>query len=173
MRVRMRDNIRNISPWVWVPSLYFAEGIPYFLVNSISVMLFAKMGVPNDQLSFFTTLLYFPWLLKAFWSPFVDILRTKRWWIIAMQALMSGMCILVTLTMPHPSAEMMNKMSVKRKVLTDVALAAIVSAAGWGSVTVNRIHSAVSSACMAMIHHRLVRIISTNGLHSPFRNHGK
>lgn len=69
-------------------------------------MLFAKMGVPNDQLSFFTTLLYFPWLLKAFWSPFVDILRTKRWWIIAMQALMSGMCILVTLTMPHPSAEM-------------------------------------------------------------------
>ena len=68
-------------------------------------MLFAKMGVPNDQLAFFTTLLYFPWFLKGIWSPFVDILRTKRWWIIAMQALLTGLCILLTLTLPHPAAE--------------------------------------------------------------------
>lgn len=69
-------------------------------------MLFAKMGVPNDQLTFFTTLLYFPWFLKGLWSPFVDILRTKRWWIIAMQALMTILCILLTITLPHPSAEL-------------------------------------------------------------------
>ena len=69
-------------------------------------MLFAKMGVPNDQLAFFTTLLYFPWFLKGLWSPFVDILRTKRWWIIAMQVLLTALCILMTLTLPHPSAEM-------------------------------------------------------------------
>ena len=65
---------KHISPWIWVPTLYFTEGIPYFLVNSISVMLFAKMAVPNDQLAFFTTLLYFPWFLKGLWSPFVDII---------------------------------------------------------------------------------------------------
>ena len=98
--------MKHNSPWLWVPTLYFTEGIPYFLVNSISVMLFAKMGVPNDQLSFFTTLLYFPWFLKGLWSPFVDILRTKRWWIVSMQALISALCILLTLTLPHPSAEM-------------------------------------------------------------------
>ena len=69
-------------------------------------MLFAKMGVPNDQLAFFTTLLYFPWFLKGLWSPFVDVFRTKRWWIVAMQALMTALCILLTLTLPHPSAEM-------------------------------------------------------------------
>ena len=91
---------------MWVPTLYFTEGIPYFLVNSISTMLFAKMGVPNDQLAFFTTLLYFPWFLKGLWSPFVDVFRTKRWWIVAMQALMTALCILLTLTLPHPSAEM-------------------------------------------------------------------
>lgn len=68
-------------------------------------MLFAKMGVPNDQLAFFTTLLYFPWFLKGLWSPFVDIIRTKRWWIIAMQALMTILCIVLTLTLPHPAAE--------------------------------------------------------------------
>ena len=70
-------------------------------------MLFAKMGVPNDQLAFFTTLLYFPWFLKGLWGPFVDIFRTKRWWIIAMQALMTVLCVLLTLTLPHPEAEMM------------------------------------------------------------------
>jgi PAT family beta-lactamase induction signal transducer AmpG len=96
----------RISPWVWVPTLYFTEGIPYFLVNSISVMLFAKMGVPNDQLAFFTTLLYFPWFLKGLWSPFVDILRTTRWWVISMQALLTVLCILLTISLPHPSAEM-------------------------------------------------------------------
>ena len=70
-------------------------------------MLFAKMGVPNDQLAFFTTLLYFPWFLKGLWGPFVDVFRTKRWWIIAMQALMTVLCILLTFTLPHPEAEMM------------------------------------------------------------------
>ena len=101
----MTNNKRQISPWVWVPTLYFTEGIPYFLVNSISVMMFARMGVPNDQLAFFTTLLYFPWFLKGLWSPFVDILRTKRWWIIAMQILLTALCILLTVSLPHPAAD--------------------------------------------------------------------
>jgi len=70
-------------------------------------MLFAKMGVPNDQLAFFTTLLYFPWFLKGLWSPFVDILRTKRWWIITMQALLTVLCILLTISLPHPAQETM------------------------------------------------------------------
>ena len=89
--------------WFWVPTLYFAEGIPYFLVNNISVMMFAKMGVPNGQLAFFTTLLYFPWFLKGLWSPIVDVIKTKRWWIIAMQALMVAAMVLLTLTLPKPA----------------------------------------------------------------------
>jgi len=92
------------NPWLWVPTLYFAEGIPYFIVNNISVLMLAKMGVPNDKMAFFTSLLYLPWTIKPFWSPFVDIIRTKRWWIIAMQILMSAAFILLTLSMPHPDA---------------------------------------------------------------------
>ncbi len=99
------SNNKFSSPWWWVPTLYFAEGIPYFLVNNISVMMFTKMGVPNDQMSFFTTLLYFPWFLKGLWSPVIDIVKTKRWWIIIMQILMTAMMIILALTMPHPSAE--------------------------------------------------------------------
>lgn len=93
------------SPWLWIPTLYFAEGIPYFLVNNISVMLFTRMGVPNGEMAMFTSLLYLPWLIKPFWSPFVDIFRTKRWWIITMQILMTVAFVLLTFSMPHPSPE--------------------------------------------------------------------
>ena len=92
------------NPWWWVPTLYFAEGVPYFIVNNISVMMFTKMGVPNGAMSFFTTLLYFPWFLKGLWSPIVDVVKTKRWWIVAMQILMTAMMILLTITLPKPDA---------------------------------------------------------------------
>ena len=90
---------------MWIPTLYFAEGIPYFLVNNISVMMFTKMGVPNGDMALFTSLLYLPWTIKPFWSPFVDIFKTKRWWVIAMQLLMTAAFVLLTLTIPHPSAD--------------------------------------------------------------------
>lgn len=83
------------SPWLWVPTLYFAEGIPYFLVNTISVIMFTDMGMPNGQMSLYTSLLYLPWVIKPFWSPFVDLIKSKRWWIISMQILMTAaMCLL-------------------------------------------------------------------------------
>lgn len=94
------------SPWWWVPTLYFAEGVPYFVVNNISVMMFTKMGVPNGDMSFFTTLLYFPWFLKGIWSPLVDVVKTKRWWIVTMQILMTALMVLLTLTLPLPDASM-------------------------------------------------------------------
>ena len=99
-------NVKQLNPWFWIPTLYFAEGIPYFLVNNISVMMFTKMGVPNGQMALFTSLLYLPWTIKPFWSPFVDIIKTKRWWFIAMQILMTAAFVLLTITIPHPSPEL-------------------------------------------------------------------
>ena len=66
-------------------------------------MMFTKMGVPNGDMALFTSLLYLPWTIKPFWSPFVDIFKTKRWWVIAMQLLMTAAFVLLTLTIPHPS----------------------------------------------------------------------
>ncbi|MBB1538668.1 MAG: MFS transporter [Prevotella sp.] len=102
----MKSN--NVSPWLWVPTLYFAEGVPYFIVNNISVMMFTKMGVPNGDMAFFTTLLYFPWFLKGIWSPLVDVVRTKRWWIVTMQVLLTALMVLLTLTLPHPEVDVIN-----------------------------------------------------------------
>ncbi len=69
--------------------MYLAEGIPYFLVTSISITLFAQLGVPNSEMALFTSLIAFPWVFKPLWSPFVDVLRTKRWWVLTMQILMA------------------------------------------------------------------------------------
>lgn len=97
--------MNRTTPWAWVPTLYFAQGIPYFIVNNISVLMFAKMGVPNGEMALFTSLLYLPWSIKPFWSPFVDIIKTKRWWTITMQLIMSAAFILLACTIPHPDAE--------------------------------------------------------------------
>ncbi len=89
---------------MWGPTLYIAEGVPYFVVNNISVMMFTKMGVPNGDMSFFTTLLYFPWFLKGIWGPIVDVVKTKRWWIVSMQVLITALMVLLTVTLPKPDA---------------------------------------------------------------------
>ena len=73
------------SPWWWIPSLYIAEGLPYFAVNTLTVIMYTNLGVSLADMAFFTGWLYLPWVLKPFWSPFVDLFQTKRWWILAMQ----------------------------------------------------------------------------------------
>ncbi len=98
-------NLKANNPWYWIPTLYFAEGIPYFIVNNISVIMFNNMGVPKGEMSLFTSLLYLPWVIKPLWSPFVDIIRTKRWWIMAMQIIMSIAFAMTAFSLPHPSAE--------------------------------------------------------------------
>ena len=98
-------NIRTKSPWWWVPTLYFAEGIPYFIVNNISVVMFTNMDMPNGELALYTSLLYLPWVIKPLWSPFVDIIKNKRWWIIAMQIVMSAAMLLLPFLLPHSYGE--------------------------------------------------------------------
>lgn len=88
------------TPWLWVPTLYLAEGIPYFIVTAISVTLFAQLGVPNSEMALFTSLITFPWVIKPIWSPFVDVLKTKRWWVLTMQALMCISILLIGIFAP-------------------------------------------------------------------------
>ena len=97
--------MKKENPWLWVPTLYFAEGIPYFIVNNISLVMFKNMGMPNGMLAFYTSLLYLPWVIKPLWSPFVDIIKTKRWWILTMQILMSAAMLLLPFLLPQESGE--------------------------------------------------------------------
>ena len=88
------------SPWAWIPSLYFAEGIPYVVVMTVSVIMYKRLGVSNTEIALYTSWLYLPWVIKPLWSPLVDVLKTKRWWIVAMQLLIGGGLAGVALTLP-------------------------------------------------------------------------
>jgi len=83
------------NPWLFVPSLYFGEGLPYILINTVSVIVYKKMGVDNASIAFWTSWLYLPWVIKMLWGPLVDMNSTKRNWLLATQALMAA-CMLVT-----------------------------------------------------------------------------
>ena len=121
-------SLKSINPWLWVPTLYFLEGIPYFLVNNISMVMFNQMGVPNGEMSFFTTLLYFPWALKFLWAPFVDLIKTKRWWFLTMQFLMLGLAVLTIFSIPQPDAATIAAMGTEVKLFTGVLIAFIIMA---------------------------------------------
>ncbi|SHL01222.1 MFS transporter, PAT family, beta-lactamase induction signal transducer AmpG [Xylanibacter ruminicola] len=90
------------SPWAWVPTLYFAEGVPYVAVMTISVIIYKRLGLSNADITLYTSWLYLPWVIKPLWSPFVDMLRTKRWWILAMQILIAASLAGVAFTIPGP-----------------------------------------------------------------------
>src|SRR5512141_3393559 len=77
------------SPWFWVPSPYVSQGIPYVIVMTMSVVMYKRLGISNTDIALYTSWLYLPWVLKPLWSPLVDITRTKRFWVVSMQFLVS------------------------------------------------------------------------------------
>lgn len=81
---------KRVSPWAWVPTLYFAQGLPYVSVMTIAVIMYKRLGLSNTDIALYTSWLYLPWVIKPIWSPFVDLVKTKRAWVIAMQALVAA-----------------------------------------------------------------------------------
>ena len=88
------------NAWAWIPTLYFAEGLPYVIVMTVSVIMYKRLNISNTDIAFYTGWLYLPWVIKPFWSPIVDNLRTKRFWIFSMQLLVGGGLAGVAFTIP-------------------------------------------------------------------------
>lgn len=88
------------NPWSWIPSLYVAEGLPYVAVMTISVIMYKRLGISNTDIAFYTGWLYLPWVIKPFWSPFVDLIRTKRWWTVTMQFLIAIAFACIAFSLP-------------------------------------------------------------------------
>lgn len=90
----------NRNPWFWIPTLYLAEGFPYVAVMTISVIMYKRLNISNTEIALYTSWLYLPWVIKPFWSPIVDLLKTKRFWIILMQFCIGVGLAGVALTIP-------------------------------------------------------------------------
>lgn len=93
-------NLKLSRPYLWVPSLYFAEGLPYVAVMTVSLILYKQLGLSNADITFYTSWLYLPWVIKPLWSPFVDVVKTKRWWILTMEVLIGAAFGGVAFTIP-------------------------------------------------------------------------
>lgn len=92
----------KLEVWRWVPTLYFSQGIPYVVVMTLSVIMYKNMGISNSDIALYTSWLYLPFVIKPFWSPFVDMYRTKRFWIVSLEMLIGTLFGLVALTIPLP-----------------------------------------------------------------------
>jgi len=88
------------NPWAWVPSLYVAEGIPYIMAMTVSVVLYKRLGISNTDIALYTSWLYLPWVIKPLWSPFVELFRTKRYWILLMQLLTGALLACIAFFIP-------------------------------------------------------------------------
>ncbi len=93
---------RSRSPWAWIPTLYFAQGLPYVAVMTISVIMYKRLGISNTDIALYTGWLYLPWVIKPFWSPFVDIISTKRRWTLTMQWLIAAAFAGIAFALPTP-----------------------------------------------------------------------
>lgn len=82
--------MKDRNPWAWVPTLYFAEGLPYIAVTVLAIEIYMQLGLSDAEITFYTSWLYLPWVIKPFWSPFLDLYKTKRWWITTMQLLLGS-----------------------------------------------------------------------------------
>jgi PAT family beta-lactamase induction signal transducer AmpG len=91
------------SPWLWLPSLYFSQAIPYVIVMMLSVIMYKANGISNTDIALYTSWLYLPWVIKPLWSPFVDMFRTKRCWIVSLQLVIGAALGMVALTARLPS----------------------------------------------------------------------
>lgn len=83
------DNKKK-NPWAWIPTLYFAEGLPYVVVMTLAVVMYMEMGMSDTEIALYTAWLGLPWVIKPLWSPFVDLYKTKRWWVLSMQLLLGA-----------------------------------------------------------------------------------
>lgn len=94
----MKPATRN--PWAWIPTLYFAEGLPYVFVMTVSVIMYKRLEISNTDIALYTSWLYLPWVIKPLWSPIVEILKTKRYWIVVMQLVIGAALAGIAFTLP-------------------------------------------------------------------------
>jgi PAT family beta-lactamase induction signal transducer AmpG len=93
-------NNKRIPPMLWIPSLYFAEALPYVTVMSIATIMYKQMNLTNTEIALYTGWLYLPWVIKPLWSPIVDLLSTKRKWVLWMQGIMCVSLAMVGFSLP-------------------------------------------------------------------------
>lgn len=97
------ENGRRLSPWIWIPTLYFAEGIPNSIVSDASKVMYTDFGLTVEMLGVVTGLMYWAWVVKPLWSPLVDLVKSKRWWIVLTEVLLAASFLGLSVAIQSPN----------------------------------------------------------------------
>ena len=95
--------MKRFSPFRWVPSLYFAMGLPFVVLNMVSAVMFKDLGISDTEIAFWTSLIMWPWTIKFLWSPLLELYRTKKFWVVATQLLSGVLFGLAALALHLPA----------------------------------------------------------------------
>ena len=98
-----KSDIRRVNPVSWVPTLYFAMGMPFVVLNMVSSLMYKGMGVSDKQITFWASLIMLPWTLKPLWSPFLEMYKTKKFFVVLTQILSGIMFALIAFALNLPS----------------------------------------------------------------------
>ncbi|ETD16084.1 MULTISPECIES: MFS transporter [Prevotellaceae] len=98
-----KSDIRRVNPVLWVPTLYFAMGMPFVVLNMVSTLMYKGMGVSDAQITFWASLIMLPWTLKPLWSPFLEMYKTKKFFVVLTQILSGIMFALIAFALNLPS----------------------------------------------------------------------
>ena len=90
------------NPICWVPSVYFAMGLPFVVLNMVSVLMFKGLDISDAQITFWTSLIMLPWTLKFLWSPFLEMFKTKKFFVVITQLITGVVFGLVALSLHLP-----------------------------------------------------------------------
>lgn len=96
------ESKKKVLPIAWVPTLYFAMGMPFVVLNMVCALMYKGMGVSDTQIAFWTSLIMLPWTLKPLWSPFLEIYKTKKFFVVLTQVLSGVMFALVAMALHLP-----------------------------------------------------------------------
>ncbi len=77
----------SLSPGRWVPTLYFAEGLPFVAIAMVSALMYKNLGVSDAKIAFWTSLVMLPWTLKPLWGPLLEMFKTKKHFVVGTQFL--------------------------------------------------------------------------------------
>ena len=100
---RHYNMLKKSNAWLWIPSLYFASGLPYHAITSVSDIMYKDMGIDNTSIALYTSILLIPWTIKPLWSPFVEMIGTRRRWTLYAQLLLAVCFAAIALAVPSAS----------------------------------------------------------------------
>jgi len=98
----IKKDISQKHPGFWVPTLYFAEGLPFVAIAAASSLMYKNLGISDAKIAFWTSLILLPWTLKPIWGPVLEMFKTKKYFVVATELITGITFAIIAFSLPLP-----------------------------------------------------------------------